>query len=69
MKKIIDSIVPTVDGIIEVRQAAYDDQDNVSYHRWILMPGQNIDDQEQAVKDVCQHIWTPEVVAAFQNKG
>jgi hypothetical protein len=68
MKTIIDLIQPTKDGVIEVRQATYDENNEVTYHRWTLLPGQNVENQEQAVKDVCVATWTPEIILAYKAK-
>ena len=68
MKTVIDLIETTKTGVVEVRQATYANDGEINYHRWILLPGQNIDDQDQTVKDVCAATWTPEIIAAYQAK-
>jgi hypothetical protein len=68
MKTVIDLVETTKSGVIEVRQATYTDDGEVSYHRWTLLPGQDISKQEQSVKDVCAATWTPEVISAYQAK-
>lgn len=68
MKTVIDSIETTANGVIEVRQAKYFDNGEISYHRWTILPGQKISNQEQVVKDVCIATWTPEIIAAYPKK-
>jgi hypothetical protein len=36
-----------------------------TFHRWVLTPDMNIDNQEQKVKNICNAAWTPEVITAF----
>ena len=38
-----------------------------SYHRSSLAPGQNLADQDARVQAVCNAVWTPEVIAAYQD--
>ena len=63
----IDIINPTADGTIEVRKVTTIDGIN-SYIRWTLMPGQNISEQDPSVQSICNQIWTPFVIAAYQAK-
>jgi hypothetical protein len=66
----VDRIEVVEDGCVQVRQVTRIIEDGVelskSYHRWILVPGQNIADQEPRVQAVCNAVWTPEVIAAYQ---
>jgi len=67
----IDKVEVLENGIIQVRQANIVKRDGVeiakTYHRWTLSPGQNIDDQEQKVKDIANAVWTQEVIENYQN--
>jgi len=69
-KNIIDKIEVLENGIIQVRQATIVERDGVeiakNYHRWTLTPGQDLTGQEQRVIDIATAVWTPEVVAAYQ---
>jgi hypothetical protein len=66
----IDKIEVLENGIIQVRRADIVERDGVeiakSYHRWSLTPGQDLTGQEQRVINVATAVWTPEVVAAYQ---
>ncbi len=65
----IDQIEVVNDWNIQVRQATIIERDGKfvsrTFHRWILTPDMNIDDQEQKVKNICNAAWTPEVIAAY----
>jgi hypothetical protein len=67
----IDKIEALENGVIQVRQVSRIIEDNTelsrSYHRWVLSPGQSITDQDARVQAVCNAVWTPEVIAAYQN--
>lgn len=67
----IDKIEALENGVIQVRQVLRIIEDNTelsrSYHRWVLSPGQSITDQDNRVQAVCNAVWTPEVIAAYQN--
>jgi xylose isomerase len=67
---IIDKIEIVETGAVQVRQATKILEDGVeiskSYHRWVLMPGQNIADQEAKVQAICNAVWTPDMISAHQ---
>jgi hypothetical protein len=63
----IDIINPTADGTIEVRNTIVIDGVE-AYVRWTLLPGQNILGQDPSVQEICNTIWTTEVIAAYQAK-
>ena len=66
---VIDKIEALESGFVQVRKVTRIIEDGVelsrSYHRWALSPGQNIADQETRVQAICNAVWTPEVIAAF----
>ena len=68
----VDKVEVVEDGCVQVRQATRIIEDGAeiskSYHRWALAPGQNIADQDTRVQAICNAVWTPEVIAAFQAK-
>lgn len=68
----IDKIEVLESGAVQIRQATRIIEDGAelsrSYHRWTLAPGQNIADQEPRVQAICNTVWTPEVIAAYQAK-
>jgi hypothetical protein len=66
----VDQITITENGIILYREATKIIEDGVEltkkYHRTSLTPGQDITNQPQKVKDICETVWTEEVIAAYQ---
>jgi hypothetical protein len=66
----IDQITITENGIILYREATRIIEDGKeltkTYHRTSLTPGQDITNQPQKVKDICETVWTEEVIAAYQ---
>ena len=66
----IDKIEVLENGIIQVRQVTRVMEDgkelSSSYHRWAFMPGADVSAQPANVVAVCNVVWTPEVIAAFQ---
>ena len=69
---IIDAITVLQTGVIEVRQANIVLKDDIEiskvYHRHTLAPGQDISDESEKVKAICNAIWTGEVIAAWDAK-
>ena len=67
---VIDKVEVVENGIVQVRQVTRIMEDgnqlSSSYHRWTLTPGQDVSDQESKVQAVCNAVWTPEVIAAYQ---
>lgn len=67
---VIDKIEVIENGSIQVRQVTRIMEDgeqlSSSYHRWILVPGQDVTDQPANVQAICQAAWTPEIIAAYQ---
>jgi hypothetical protein len=66
----VDQITITENGIILYREATRIIEDGKeltkTYHRTSLTPGQDITNQPQKVKDICETVWTEEVIAAYQ---
>jgi hypothetical protein len=66
----IDQITITENGIILYREATRIIEDGKeltkTYHRSSLTPGQDITNQPQRVKDICETVWTEEVIVAYQ---
>jgi len=67
---IVDQITVTDTGIVFFREATrvFDDGVELSktYHRTSLIPGQDISGVPASVQAICNVVWTPEVIAAFQ---
>lgn len=57
----IDKIEVVANDIVQVRQATAIIEDGVelgkSYHRWSLNKGDDISEQDQKVKAVCNAVW------------
>jgi len=64
-KVVIDKIEILEDGQIQVRQAIkiLEDGNELSktYHRWVLVPGDDISKQTNKIKTVANAVWTQEV--------
>lgn len=68
---IVDQITVTENGIILYREATRIMEDGKeltkTYHRTSLTPGQNLTGQPANVVAICNTVWTPEVIAAYQS--
>lgn len=66
----VDQITVTENGIVLYREITRVFRDDVSiaetYHRYSLLPGQDLTGVPQNVADICNVAWTPEVIAAYQ---
>jgi len=66
----IDQITITENGIVLYREATTikEDGEEISkkYHRTSLTPGQDLAGQPEKVVAICQVVWTPEVIAAYE---
>lgn len=69
-KKEIDRIEVVNDWNIQVRESTIIQKDGQqiaqTFHRWVLTPDMDISTQEEKVKNICNAVWTPEVVAAYE---
>lgn len=69
---VIDRVEVNENGTIQVRQATRIVEDGVqlsqSFHRWVIVPGQDYSDQADNVKAICELTHTPEVIAAYQSQ-
>lgn len=67
---IIDKIEVIENGGVLIREATriVEDGEEISrsYHRSSLAPGADISNQDPRVQAICNAVWTPEVVAAYQ---
>ena len=70
-QKVIDQITVTENGIILYREVTRIVEDEIeltkTYHRSTLTPGQDLTGIDDKVVAICNTVWTPEVVAAYQN--
>lgn len=67
---IIDKIEVLENGAVLIRQAIRIMEDGVvlssTYHRSSVAPGRDVSDQDPRVQAICNAVWTPEVIAAFE---
>ena len=67
---VVDQITVTENGIVLYREATRIMEDGKlltqTYHRTSLTPGQDLTGQPANVVAICNTVWTPEVVAAYQ---
>ena len=70
--KTIDQITVTENGTLLVREATRVLRDGTqiaeTYHRWSFSPGSDVSAMPQNVQDIAATAWTPEVIAAYQEK-
>ena len=66
----VDQITVTENGIVLYREATRILEDGVEiskkYHRTSLVPGQDLTDQPANVVAICNTVWTPQLIAAYQ---
>lgn len=67
---VVDQITVTENGIVLYREATRIIEDGKvltqTYHRTSLTPGQDLTGQPANVVAICNTVWTPEVIAAYQ---
>lgn len=68
---LIDQITVTENGMILFREVTRIIEDgniiSQTYHRSSLVPGQDLTDIPENVVDICNTVWTPEVIDAYNN--
>lgn len=67
---VVDQITITENGIVLYREATRIVEDGKeltkTYHRSSLTPGQDLTGVPANVVAICNTVWTPEVIAAYQ---
>ena len=67
---VVDQITVEENGIVLYREATKILEDDVEiskkYHRSSLIPGQDLANQPANVVAICNTVWTPAVIAAYQ---
>ena len=67
---IVDQITVTENGVVLYREATKimeDDKElNKSYHRSSLVPGQDLTGIPANVVAICNVVWTPAIIAAYE---
>lgn len=68
---VIDKIEVLENNAVSIRQATKiienGQEISRSYHRSSFAPGQDISGQDARVQAICNAVWTPEVIAAYQD--
>ena len=69
---VVDQITVTEIGTVLVREVTRIMEDNIEiskqYHRKSFAPNSDVLDQPNNVQAVCNAVWTPEVIAAYQEQ-
>jgi hypothetical protein len=69
-KQIVDFIEITEINTIQVRTATIIEKDGTeiarTFHRHVLVPGEDVTAQDPKVQAIANAIWTAEVIAAYQ---
>ena len=70
---VIDQISIIENGTVLYRKATRIIEDGVkigeNYHRASLTPGQDVSSEPDSVRKICTAAWTPEVIAAYQERA
>lgn len=68
--KTVDQITVTENGVVLARETTKVLRDDVeiakTYHRSSYTPGQDLTGVPQNVVDICNVVWTPAVIAAYE---
>lgn len=68
----VDQLEVKLDGHIQIRERILiKDGDNIvtnTIHRRIISPGQDVTNEEAAVRGVVEALWTPEILEAYEAK-
>jgi len=68
---VVDQITVTENGIVLFREVTRIMEEGIeltkTYHRSSLTPAQDLTDVPEKVVAICNTVWTPEVIAAYQN--
>ena len=63
-----EEILP--DQVIQIRTTTVVEEDGVelarSYHRHVVVPGQDVTGEAQEVQDIAAALWTADVISAYQ---
>ena len=69
---IIGQVEVVANNCVQVRQDTIIKDGDVeisrTYHRHVLAPGDNLDNQDPKVRAIAEAVWTPEIIAAYLNK-
>lgn len=70
--KVIAQVSVDEFGRVSVREETRLDEDGeylaTRNHRTMFMPGDDVSSQRKVIRDVCNAVWTPAVIAAYQAK-
>ena len=70
-KQIIDKIEVVENNSIQIRTATIIEKDGIeiakTYHRHVLSPGDDINNEDVKVQSIANAIWTDEVIAEYKD--
>jgi urease accessory protein UreE len=70
---VIDKIEVLEDGQLQIRRSDKVLRDGVeiakTYHRHVLAPGDDLNEQDARVVAVATALWTPDIIAAYKAKA
>jgi hypothetical protein len=70
-RKIIDLIQLVQNNSIQVREAILIEEEGVelsrTFHRYVLSPGDNIENEDPRIQSIANAIWTPEIIENYRN--
>lgn len=70
-KKIVDKIEVLENNLIQVRTASVIEKDGIeltrTFERKLLVPTDNIDNEDAKVQAIANSIWTPEVIKEYKD--
>jgi len=66
----VDQIELTETNTIQIRTATIIERDGIeisrTFHRHVVVPGDDVSTEDPKVQAIANAIWTPEVIAAYQ---
>lgn len=65
---VIDLIETHATGVVMIRHAVKKDGKDDEYIRSSFEPGQDVSSQPREIQEACVAAWTPEVLAAWQQR-
>lgn len=62
----IDQIKILGNGNVEVREVKKGEDGMPFFHRYVLHPNNDIENQPTQIKELCRLVWTEEIIANYQ---
>ena len=70
--KFIDQIIINKNNTISLKEVTIitenDNELSKTYHRSVLVPGQDVSNQPFKVVSVCQFLWTPQIISEYESQ-